>query len=139
MKNNPDSGVVGFLTGVVAFDAFLVNLLPEGAEGITVVLENTCGQAFTYKLTGRSAFYQGEGDFHDKSFDGMKKTVPFHGFEDPESAASFQGVCLYSFSVYPEQELEDSYLSEVSLALVIIVGAVSSEICDRLSTSLLAG
>jgi len=37
---------------VIAWDKYLVNLLPEGANGIVVVLENSCGQAVSYELNG---------------------------------------------------------------------------------------
>jgi hypothetical protein len=49
---NDSSEVVGVIQGVVPWDRYLTNLLPEGVDGITCVLKNTCGQAFTYELDG---------------------------------------------------------------------------------------
>jgi hypothetical protein len=49
---NDSSEVVGLLQAVVPWDRYLTNLLPEGVDGITCVLKNTCGQAFTYELNG---------------------------------------------------------------------------------------
>lgn len=46
------SDVVGVLSGVVAWDRYLDDLLPEGINGLTCVLKNTCGQAYTYQLDG---------------------------------------------------------------------------------------
>jgi hypothetical protein len=41
---NRDSEIVGFVTGVIAFDAYLADLLPDTVRGIYSVLRNTCGQ-----------------------------------------------------------------------------------------------
>jgi hypothetical protein len=50
--NSNGSKMVGFFSSIVAFDAFVTNLLPDGVNGITAVLSNTCGQHFTYQLHG---------------------------------------------------------------------------------------
>jgi hypothetical protein len=49
---NTSSKIVGFVMGVVPWDRYMTNLLPSGISGITCVLENSCGQAFTYQLNG---------------------------------------------------------------------------------------
>ena len=40
------------LGGIFAYDAFLVNILPNGIRGITVVITDTCNASFTYELDG---------------------------------------------------------------------------------------
>lgn len=42
------SEVVGYLVGILAFDDYLVDLLPEGVCGIDVVVSNSCGSVYTY-------------------------------------------------------------------------------------------
>lgn len=49
---NETSEIIGLIQAVVPWDRYLTNLLPEGVDGITCVLKNTCGQAFTYELDG---------------------------------------------------------------------------------------
>lgn len=44
--------IVGYVMGLVAFDAYLINLLPDGVRGIYVVLETTCDTKITYELDG---------------------------------------------------------------------------------------
>ena len=44
-----DADIVGYLMGIMAFDAYLIDLLPDGVDGIFVVVENTCGAVFTYR------------------------------------------------------------------------------------------
>lgn len=51
--NDRTSPIVGIIFGVVPWDRYLTNLLPEGTSGVHCVLKNTCGQAHTYKLVGR--------------------------------------------------------------------------------------
>lgn len=43
---------VGDLLGIFAMESFLINLLPEGVRGVYVVVENTCGKIFTFRLDG---------------------------------------------------------------------------------------
>jgi hypothetical protein len=47
-----ETKVVGYLFSVFAWDAILVNLLPEGVSGIIVVIRNTCDEFCTYVLNG---------------------------------------------------------------------------------------
>ena len=50
--NDRQSPIVGLIFGVVPWDRYLANLLPEGTSGICCVLRNTCGQTHTYSLAG---------------------------------------------------------------------------------------
>ena len=47
-----ETKVVGYLFAVVAWENFLVNLLPDGVNGIFAVLRNSCYQSVTYELNG---------------------------------------------------------------------------------------
>lgn len=46
--------IVGHIYSLFPWDAYLVNLLPEGVSGITAILKNSCNQSFTYTLNGTS-------------------------------------------------------------------------------------
>ena len=48
------SRLVGVLVAVVTWDRYFANILPDGVDGITAVLRNTCGQAFTYVIMGHA-------------------------------------------------------------------------------------
>jgi len=52
--NDPKSETVGHTMAYIAWDKYIVDLLPEGVNNITVVLRNSCEQAFTYDLRGNS-------------------------------------------------------------------------------------
>jgi hypothetical protein len=49
---NDTSEIVGYISALVPWDRYFVNLLPEGVKEITCVLKNTCGQSFTYFIDG---------------------------------------------------------------------------------------
>jgi hypothetical protein len=50
--HDPSSDMVGIIIGILPWDRYLVDLLPEGVKGIHCILKNTCGQSFTYDLSG---------------------------------------------------------------------------------------
>jgi hypothetical protein len=52
LNNQLGSRIVGYMQSVVHWDQYLTELQPEGVSGIVLVLQNTCGQAFTYSLDG---------------------------------------------------------------------------------------
>jgi hypothetical protein len=49
---NRTSEIVGTVNALVPIDRYFANLLPDGVEGITAVLQNTCGRFYTYYLVG---------------------------------------------------------------------------------------
>ena len=50
--NDRKSSIVGMIFGVVAWDRYLTDLLPEGTSGMHCILKNDCGQTYTYALDG---------------------------------------------------------------------------------------
>jgi hypothetical protein len=48
--NQDTSPIVAHAFGLMTWDRYVADLLPEGVSGITVVIRNTCGQTFTYDL-----------------------------------------------------------------------------------------
>jgi len=56
-----DSDIVGHLSAGVALDAALLNLLPDGVEGIHCVVKNNMNQTFAHEINGRDVVCVGEG------------------------------------------------------------------------------
>ena len=46
------SPIVAVVSAGFAWDASLYNLLPEGVVGMRAVIQNNCGQRFTYEING---------------------------------------------------------------------------------------
>ncbi|KAL7576124.1 hypothetical protein ACA910_004788 [Epithemia clementina (nom. ined.)] len=118
--NDLDSPVVGVISGPVAWDASLRNLLPEGVKGIHAVVRNNCNNTFTYEISGKNAFFLGDGDHHDTLYDGMAVHVPLSSSDDPLWATT-PGHCIYDMTVYPSSSFEDDYKSQTPLIFAIVV------------------
>jgi len=98
------------------------NLLPEGVNGVLCVIKNTCGQSFTYEIQGRSAFYLGDGDWHDPSYDDLGMTVELSLHSHPEFA-NYPGNCLYTLQVFPTDRFKSDYVTFMPAAFDITVAA----------------
>jgi hypothetical protein len=71
---NTGSEIVGIVATVVPWDLYLSRLLPQGIDGMYVVVENTCGQVLTYEINGPVAAYLGKGDLHQLRYNYLKQS-----------------------------------------------------------------
>jgi hypothetical protein len=69
-----DAEIVGILAAVLPWDLFLSRLLPEGINGVYVVLENSCGEVVSFLINGPDAEYLGGGDLHQTRYDYLKES-----------------------------------------------------------------
>ena len=113
-------------------------LLPPGADGITIILANTCGQQMTYRVDGTMSSFVGYGDLHESKYDDKKFQVDvksiFEAFAINSNAVAatkdqdkqYIG-CRYSISVYPSTEFEESHytmgptVQAITLAALFVV------------------
>jgi hypothetical protein len=120
----PDrDSLVGFLVAILPWDSYFSNLLPQGVNGIVVVLHNTCGNHFTYKINGPEAIYMGVGDLHDTGYDHMEIDTLFAPFLDHSFSDTYDH-CEYDLRVFPSAELESEYTSNKPLIYTLVVLAV---------------
>jgi hypothetical protein len=93
--------LVGLLTSVVYWQSYFVDILPDNARHIIVVLENTCDQAYTYQVNGPEVEYLGPGDLHETKFDGMEfATEPGTFLPVNSELRKMDGSCFYSIKIY---------------------------------------
>jgi hypothetical protein len=59
------SKLVGTLVVLQYWHELFANVLPASADGIIVVLENICKQAYTFQINGEQVRFLGEGDLDD--------------------------------------------------------------------------
>ena len=130
--------LVGLLTSVVYWSGYLEDVLPDNAF-VQVVLENTCGQAFTYQINGEAVVYLGDGDLHASKYDGMVVSTEYGTFlEGNIIARNISGSCLYRIRIYPAQALEDVYVTNkpaiytVTIVLVFLFTSVVFIVYDWL-------
>lgn len=114
--------LVAMVFNIVPWDTILQNILPPGVVGIDVVLHNTAGQTFTYRLDGPTASYAGSGDWHDTEYNHLEQVV---SFGNPEREQG-QGQMEYWFSIYPSRAFAESHddptaiIMTIGLAIVFI-------------------
>jgi hypothetical protein len=108
----PDKKMVSVLTAYVYWQGYFTNVLPEGENGIVAILENDCGQAYTYILSGREVVYVGQGDLHDTEFDHLMVETGYGAFlKQDVSENKLNAQCFYNVRVYPSDEMRDDYVT----------------------------
>ena len=97
----------------IYWQSYFTNVLPQGQNGVVAILENSCGQSFTYVLNGPNVYYVGQGDMHEPRFDDWVVETGYGAFlgKDAISGESGDAQCFYNVRVYPSSEMEDDYLT----------------------------
>lgn len=98
-------------------------VLPPGAEEVIAVLENSCGQSFTYSIMGDTAFYVGSGDQHDTKYDRLEVDTGWNAFlgANDRTKDLHDGQCIYRVKVYPSQEMEDIFVTNTPLYFTAVL------------------
>eukprot|EP00934_Nitzschia_sp_Nitz4_P009323 Nitzschia sp. Nitz4//scaffold136_size62208//4385//8376//NITZ4_006361-RA/size62208-augustus-gene-0.5-mRNA-1//-1//CDS//3329535597//9313//frame0 len=119
---DPDSRIVAVNFCPMAWDVFMLGLLPEGVKGITVVLDNSCDQSFTFSLDGPTVYYVGEGDFHDTKYDYLEtfQDLMEGSFTHPNYTTS-TGHCQYSMRIYASDDFSSSLEERIPVIFAIAV------------------
>jgi hypothetical protein len=135
--------IVGSITSLVTWSNLLTTPVPKNGNLVEVILENSCGQVYTYRVApqGSSLIYVGEGDLHNTKYDSMMRNTDFTTFKSliEASSASTSSVveaievndCLYRFNVYPTSDLQNEYISNDPIIYATVV------LCIFLYTSLI--
>ena len=116
--------VAAYFNVLIRWNTYFSGKLPENVNGIQLVLRNTCDKAYTYNIEGKKALFLGEGDLHDRSYSSMAFESPFNTYEKDGIDAAANGACLFSVSVYPTSDFEESYKSFGPIGFTLIVGLV---------------
>ncbi len=124
------------VTATISFDfvwmRLLSNILPVGSEGIDLVLENSCGQTYTFSIaSGKNLTFVGEGDLHDTTFADMKQASKYadfnhvlrHASSGNQRKRSNEVGCKYRLHAYPSAAFIDRYKTStpgiVTAAMVV--------------------
>jgi hypothetical protein len=129
-----DAEVVGFVMGIFPWIHLFLHLLPEGVNGLIIVVEDSCGEQITCKIEGEHATFMGYGDMHDPVFDDYRVAHSFDNFTavdnlkyDNEEKIWGNGssTCAYILSVYPTSQFRAKYITDTpkgfSFAVVCII------------------
>jgi hypothetical protein len=126
--NTTSRKLVAVFDTLVYWQVYFVDVLPQNANGIIAVLENTCGQSFTYAMDGPEAAFLGRGDLHDPKYSDYEVSTglgAFLGAKDSNLLGNGHH-CSYNVKVYPSQTMEDQYSTNTPAVFTIILVCVFS-------------
>ena len=119
------SKLVGIFTTVIPWDIYFQNIIHKGADGIICVVQDSCGDSFTYRINGPEAHHVGWGDLHDKDYDHLQHTAEFAAFLSKQEGRHLSTVdCHYSLYIYPTVEFHSQYTSRKPAFLTAAVVSV---------------
>jgi hypothetical protein len=127
--------IAGVVAGNVLWKLVFSRVLPEGAGSFICVLEDSFHQIVSYRLSGNSVEYLGEGDgFHDGKYESLVTRTDTEEtarhLEDP-TTRSYTSVPLnteygkYKLRIYPTKQTEELFLTHKPWEYLLIVFAVS--------------
>lgn len=110
--------VVSSLLIPLDWASFFRRVLPESSNGVVCVVENACDQAFTYRIDGKTAIFEGYGDLHSANFNGDRDYIRVVNINEDVAerqarvtAELSTDFCPYQMRIYPSPQLEDEYLT----------------------------
>jgi hypothetical protein len=98
------------------WEPVLSGILVDYSAPLTVVVQNECGEEFTYTVTGMKATFVGQGAIYDKTVDGYSPVnTSYEAFEAVLAAhggIAMEGetVCSYKLDVYATKPFKQEYL-----------------------------
>ena len=125
MPGDLDSDIVAATISIVAFDAYVSELLPDDVTGIVLVIKNSCDNAYTYELSGRKAKFLGPSDLHDPNYDHMAVNIPFHRYwNETRSTDPSLSHCVYEFTVYPNEIFVSKYEKNLPILFTTLIAGI---------------
>jgi hypothetical protein len=111
---NPFTEIVGHVVAVIPWFKFFENILAESPiSGIYAVVEDSCGNSFTYFIESQKVTFLGFGDSHDIKYDYLKQSTDFVANDGNLSGTpGLKDHCEYKLSVYPSAKYEEGYTSD---------------------------
>lgn len=130
--------VAGSMTLEFDWSHVLSKIVPDqkNRRPMVAILENTCQQAFTFRIEGQVADYLGEGDQHDRRYDNQVVSTDFEQFGNLTSIGSLVmnasdnvSGCLYRIHLYPSSQNEQVSNRAMKYSLVVASNFLFAIIC----------
>jgi hypothetical protein len=116
----------GFFALSIYWRAMMKDTLPEGSDGIILVVENECAPSFTYQINGPRVQYLGGEDHHDKAYEYLEMAS---GLLDLRQFATkglhytgtpiVDNYCRYNIRVFPSDVVRAKYTSRTGVIFVV--------------------
>ena len=128
---------VAVVTATVYWKTYFEGILSKEAAGLLCVVQNSLGQSFTYRVSGRNAEFLGNQDVHEGRFNDLGISAEYSSFdEESRDRVRYSGVPVdesrisYTITVYPSSEMEDEYLTYWPLAIAFSMAGVFLLTCS---------
>jgi class 3 adenylate cyclase len=118
--------LVGVLSTLIDFEQLFSGALTEGSGGVLGVLDNNCGDIFSFEVNGQDAVYLGPEDFHNTDYGSFNQKYEFAStlFESASSVEVNSGYCPYTLRVYPQDMLYDDYVTTMPVVYSVTFAVV---------------
>jgi hypothetical protein len=105
------ANIVGLLFGIFSWDVFFVNILSVEANGLRVIVEDTCDSRFSYIVKGSLAEYQSDVKPIEAEYEAFAETREFATFArfEGENTSPYVKHCSYKITIYPTREFKDRF------------------------------
>eukprot|EP00934_Nitzschia_sp_Nitz4_P001237 Nitzschia sp. Nitz4//scaffold14_size191712//186333//188797//NITZ4_001756-RA/size191712-snap-gene-0.145-mRNA-1//1//CDS//3329537026//1237//frame0 len=123
--------LVALLSATIYWQVYFEDLLSDNDRGIIVILENSCGQPYTFQVDGSQASYIGQGDFHEAEYTHMGVETEYGSFSGtPEDVNDIpDGKCLYHIRAYPTDEFAGRFMTSAPRRFSLSLAATFALTC----------
>ena len=120
---------VALMTALIRWESYFVGVLPDSIRGIQMVLDNQCGDVYTFKINGHEPDPVGLGDKHDDKYRSMGRSASFADVMtvddgSPDGIKLNQEKCTYTMTSYPTDVMHDDFQTSLPALITFAVGAV---------------
>ena len=70
-----DAPMVATVSSLLPWENYFDNLVPEGIDGIHIVIRNPCSEPITYEINGPVVSFLGAGDFHNPDYESTRNRL----------------------------------------------------------------
>jgi Adenylate and Guanylate cyclase catalytic domain len=121
--------VVGAIGLEYLWRDFAAGAVPANSGLVSLVIENTCGQAHTYTIdpTQTRLKLRGTTDAHESKYDDMVHSTTFDDYDvllRASGSIPSGPHCSYRFLVYPTKSLEREYLNNDPIVYCAVAGVI---------------
>lgn len=121
--------IVGIVSMEMAWSTYFAGVFPPKADLVIFVVENTCGDRYTFKidLTTETLTLLGTADLHDSRFDEYGVGTAFADFivvlgrvSPIQLPPDYNPKCGYRYMVYPTEEFYDEFVTNEPFVYAIL-------------------
>lgn len=116
------SKIVGYVQSLFEWKFFFSKLTSDGLD-VVCVIENTCGDLFTFTINHNSSYYNLSEDVHSKKFNDVSATTVI-GIDSSDGGnieeAKAAGACIYTLTVYPTIDFRQKFDANAVLYTLVV-------------------